>query len=328
MLFDSEQSPAGFTDQHSEYGVNVTVEELVQLKIGGAGLNLAAHRNALAAMAGGHHSAFRGRGVDFDETRIYQPGDDVRNIDWRVTARTGKAHTKIFREERERPIYIVVDQGATMYFGSQVCFKSVAAARVAAILAWGAMENKDRIGGLVFSDWDHQELRPREGKKGIQAFFRTLVNYNQAIGPHIRHSDKPNTRPLTNAIATLNRIVKPGSLVFVISDFHDFDDFTWQNLSLLSRHNDIIGTLIYDKMELELPPPGTYGFSDGEKRLRVDTSAKALRNKYTQRFTQHHKRVRGRLMELGIALIDIATHANLNDTLRVALGKRTQVRRR
>lgn len=328
MIFDSNSPLSTSLTQHSEYGVNVTMEELVQLKVGGAGLNLSAHRNALAAMAGGHHSAFRGRGIDFDESRIYQAGDDVRNIDWRVTARTGKTHTKIFREERERPIYIVVDQGATMYFGSQVCFKSVAAARAAAILAWGAMENKDRIGGLVFSDWEHQELRPREGKKGIQSLFRTLVNFNQAIGPHIKRKTKPQARPLTNAIATLNRIVKPGSLVFIISDFHDFDDFTWQNLSLLARHNDIIGTYIYDQMELELPPMGTYGFSDGQKRLRVNTGVKSLRNKYTQRFTQHHKRVRSRLMELGIALIDLSTHAKHNETIKAALGKRTQRRRR
>lgn len=307
-------------------GVEVTIEELVILKRESSSINLKSRKKALASMVGGHRSTFRGRGIDFDEARIYQPGDDVRNIDWRVTARTGEPHTKIFKEERERPVYLVVDQGSSMFFGSKVCFKSVAAARAAAILAWSARENGDRIGGLIFSEWDDRELRPKDGKRGIQALFHALVDFNQAIRPSIKKRKTKNSRPFTNAIASLNRVVRPGSMVILISDFSQFDDFTWQNLSVLSRHNDIISVLVFDEMELELPPPGHFSFSDGDRKLMIDTGAKGLRQQYTKRFSQHHKRVRNKLMELGIPLIDLATHNPIGDTLSVSLGQRAKLR--
>ena len=133
-------------------GIYTSIEELASMRYNTTGLNPLAHKKALASMAGGHISSFRGRGIDFSEVRIYQPGDDIRNIDWRVTARTNKPHTKLYREERERPVYIVVDQCQSMFFGSKKTFKSVTAARAAANLAWGTIDNGDRVGGLVFSD--------------------------------------------------------------------------------------------------------------------------------------------------------------------------------
>jgi len=311
----------------SDYGVHVTVEELSSLRRGASGLHLDAQRRALAAMSGSHHSAFRGRGIDFDEARVYQPGDDVRNIDWRVTARSGETHTKIFREERERPVYLVVDQGASMYFGSQACFKSVAAARAAAALAWSAYENKDRIGGLVFSQWDHLELRPKAGKRGIQCLFRGLSIFNQDIGKNIRDQKQSHARALTRTLKSLNKVVRPGSLVFIISDFQDFDDLSMQNLSMLSRYNDIIAVMVSDQMELHLPPAGSYGFSNGKKRLKINTGDRFMRNRYTSRFTQHHTRVRNQMLSAGTALIDLSTQADIYETLGKSLKQRSTLRR-
>ena len=181
MLNSGKVTPSKMLQERPDIGryrgVYVSMDELVALQAADLSLDLRGRRKALTAVAGQHRSSFRGRGIDFDEVRIYQPGDDVRNIDWRVTARTGRVHTKLFREERERPVYLVVDQRESMFFGTQKAFKSVVAARIAALLAWASRDHGDRIGGFLFNDRDVQELRPKEGKKGIQTFFRLLINH-------------------------------------------------------------------------------------------------------------------------------------------------------
>ncbi len=193
-------------------GVYVSMDELVALRAEDLELDIRGRKKALAAMAGLHQSTVRGRGIDFDEVRIYQPGDDVRNIDWRVTARTGRTHTKLFREERERPVYLVVDQRQSMFFGSQNAFKSVVAARVAASFAWATRSQGDRVGGFLFNDNEVQQLRPRDGKRGIQNLFRVLLQYNQALDA--RNIQKHSSRQsFISALQGLNQVVRPGSLV-------------------------------------------------------------------------------------------------------------------
>ena len=130
-------------------GAYVDVNELIALRFPVRQLKLSRRNRALNALAGPNKSNFRGRGIDFEEVRNYQAGDDIRTIDWRVTARTGAAHTKLFREERERPVLVVVDQRNSMFFGSQFCFKSVLAAQLGALVAWSALSDNDRVGGLA-----------------------------------------------------------------------------------------------------------------------------------------------------------------------------------
>ena len=154
-------------------------------------------------LAGLLSSNFRGRGIDFSEVRVYQPGDDVRTIDWRVTARTQVAHTKVFQEEKERPVLILVDQSASMYFGSQVTFKSVLAARTAAIIAWAALERGDRVGGLVFSELGHREVRPRRNKRAVLRLLNEMHDFNHAlkkesISESATYSDNYFTEALSN----------------------------------------------------------------------------------------------------------------------------------
>lgn len=308
---------------HRYPGVYVTMEELVGLANAHCQLDLHAQRRALAAMAGSHRSAFRGRGIDFDEVRVYNPGDDVRSIDWRVTARTGRTHTKVFREERERPVYLLVDQRQSMFFGSKHAMKSVVAAKVAALLAWATREQGDRLGALVFNDLHSHESRPKEGKRGIQAFFRVLVQFNQWLG-----ADMPAARatrqPISQALQALAHVVRPGSLVFLISDFQHFDDICLQQLSLVKRHSDVIALAISDPLEKHLPPSGTYGFTDGNRSVRVDTTDKQFRKRFSLRFLQHQSDLRDQLNSLGIPLLDISTESDLPTTLHSALGFRSR----
>ena len=153
--------------QQPAHGVYAELADLIALRYGARNLQIGKRKRALSVLAGPNKSNFRGRGIDFEEVRGYQPGDDIRTIDWRVTARTGSAHTKLFREERERPVLLVVDQRNSMFFGSQHCFKSVLAAQLASLLAWSALNNGDRVGGLVFNDNQHREFRPRRSRNRI-----------------------------------------------------------------------------------------------------------------------------------------------------------------
>src|SRR6056300_461999 len=150
-------------------GAYATLEDLIALRFPAQQLRLARRKKALSALTGPNKSNFRGRGIDFEEVRSYQPGDDIRTIDWRVTARTGSAHTKLFREERERPVLVVVDQRSSMFFGSSHCFKSVLAAQLASLIAWSALDAGDRVGGLVFNGEEHREIRPRRSRKNVLA---------------------------------------------------------------------------------------------------------------------------------------------------------------
>ncbi len=303
-------------------GVYVSMEELAAIQNTHAQLDLRSRRKSLATVAGTHRSTFRGRGIDFDEVRIYNPGDDVRNIDWRVTARSGKPHTKLFREERERPVYLVVDQSQSMFFGSRVAFKSVVAARAAAYLAWACRQQGDRVGGCLFNDTTVHEIRPKEGKRGIQQFLRLLVQFNQDLNSKAANSHSRNT--IIAALEHLNHVVRPGSLVFLLSDFRAFDDITQQHLSLIVRHSDMIALSIFDPMEQQLPPPGYYGFTDGKRNIRVYTGDRQLRKHYRMRFIEHQARLKEQLASIAVPLLELSTDADILSVLTQQLGVRTR----
>lgn len=306
-------------------GVYASMEELVAIQSRHCSLDLRGRRKALTAIAGTHQSSFRGRGIDFDEVRVYEPGDDVRNIDWRVTARTGRPHTKLFREERERPIYIVVDQSQSMFFGSQQAFKSVTAAKAAAYLAWGSREHGDRVGGFIFSDHEVQEIRPKEGKRGIQQYLRLLIQFNQKLTAQGVASGSRSA--FTNALEGVKRVIRPGSLVFVISDFKHFDDITLQHISLVSRHSDVVALQIYDPLEQQLPPPGAYSFTNGQRAITVNTENKELRKRYRLRFLEHRDRIRQQMASIAIPMIEISTAESVSDRLNSSLGMKARSRK-
>ena len=148
--------------------VRVALADLLRLRAAGEAVRLTAPRVRVAA-SGGHLSPYKGRGVEFDESRLYQPGDDLRTIDWRVTARTGKPHTKVFREERNRPVFVWLDLRRPMLFATRGAYKGVRAAEIAALIAWSAVANGDRLGGLVFTETEHHELRPALGMRAASA---------------------------------------------------------------------------------------------------------------------------------------------------------------
>lgn len=303
--------------QHRAYA---TLDELMRLRWSAKRLHLRPNRKVLQQTAGGRLSRFRSRGVDFAEVRQYQPGDDVRTIDWRVTARRGKPHTKLFQEERERPVLLVVDQTLSQFFGSRLAFKSVRAAEVAALLAWAALQNGDRLGGLVFSDFGSHEHRPTRSDKDTLRFLQLLAAFNKQL--RLDQTRQAPSFDLNQALTELRRISKPGSLIFVISDFQDMNDDTWRHLHLLARHNDIVAIQTYDPLEADLPPAGLYGISDGQHQLRFDSGNRKLRQGFQQLFEERQQALRQHLNQAAISLFQVSTQDQPLDVLMRAFGKK------
>lgn len=303
-------------------GPYTSIENLLALRREGCVLNLAAHKKALAAMAGGHRSPFKGRGIDFDEVRIYQPGDELRSIDWRVTARTGTPHTKLFHEERERPVYILLDQKSSMFFGSQVTFKSVVAAQTAAWLAWAGMANHDRIGGIVYADTRHQEYRPKGGKRGVLQLMQGIEKFNVSLSRKslLENEQAQTANALEDALHTLNRVIRPGSFVFIISDFYGINENIEQSLAKISRHNNIMALLVSDPLEQQAPPPGQYTFSNGEKLFTMNTAAKSTRKAYQALFDTRRDMIASFLNPISIPVLELSTHTNYLEILRASFG--------
>lgn len=232
--------------------------------------------------SGSYRSRFRGRGMEFDEVRPYQPGDDVRTIEWRVTARTGKPHTKLFCEERERAVLLCVDLRQNMMFATQGAFKAVRACTAAALLGWSAEQGRDRIGGLIFSDHQHQEFRPKKGKPALIHLLKGLATHPAWKD----QEDVTDTTNLTQALTRMRRVASPGSLIFIISDFAQINDKDQAQIAQLAQHNELVLLFIYDPIEQELPPAGQYRIRIDQQELTLDTQSKNQRQAHAQQFVQ------------------------------------------
>ena len=231
-----------------------------------------------AQMAGGYLSSFRGRGMEFYESRPYQPGDDIRAIDWRVTAQSGRTHTKVYREERERPVLLWLDLSRSMFFGTRCCFKSVLASKLAALLAWSSVQHGDRLGFLMFSEQQHIEVRPSRGKRSALHFIQQLVAHEAWS-----HSQQAGVDPETGikALARLRQVTRPGSLLILLSDFRFLDQRWHGQLAELARHNDVVMLHTYDPFESELPLRGQFRVTDGEQVLDFDSTSDELREQWS-----------------------------------------------
>lgn len=266
---------------HDGDGIHLSAAELISLRPRCEALRLPMRQPAASSMAGAYRSRFRGRGMDFLESRNYQPGDDIRNMDWRVTARTGRPHTKVFQEERERPVLVVLDASPSLYFGTRRVLKSVAAGQIAAAVAWSTVRRGDRIGGFFFAPGRHRELRPAGGRRGAMRMIQGLVDWLQ---PEQVWDEAPE--PLSSALARVRHTVRPGSLVIIISDFFGLDENCNRHLSRLRQHNDVIGCQVLDAAECQLPA-GHYPITDGEQLSVLDMGRKDSRSKYEDMSFRH-----------------------------------------
>jgi uncharacterized protein (DUF58 family) len=255
-------------------GTRYELSDLLRLRHVSRRLHLRARVNAVSWRSGMHLSRIRGRGMSFSESRPYQSGDDVRMIDWRVTARTGRAHTKVFEEEKERAVFVVAQFAPSMYFGTRVAFKHVVAAELAALVGWAALAGGDRVGALLASSLGHVERRPANGRRAVMSLLNALQSVSVATQP------APAPLRLADTLHRAVHVVRPGSLVFLISDFYDFDDASAAHLSRLAQHNDIAICQVLDTVELQPPPPGVYPVSDGRRLADLRVSRRSGERDY------------------------------------------------
>lgn len=290
--------------------VSVSLANLIELA--GYAVRIKLHKPQFRAQqSGGYVSRFKGRGMEFEEARIYQAGDDIRSIDWRVTARTGTTHTKVFREEREKPVFISVDNRSTMQFATRGVFKSVLAAKLAGLLAWTAQQQGDRIGGQLFSEQSCRELKPQNGRQSVLRFLDLLVKGNGEA------TDTAPRMSLAQVLARLTHHARPGSLVYIISDFRGLDAQAETQLTKLVGHCDVVLVFIYDALEKSLPAHrGRYRFTDLEREVIIDSADDLRLLAYHQHFVDRQQRLEQLAKKRGLVLIQCSTTDDLLTCLR------------
>jgi len=272
-------------------------------------------------LAGGHRSHFRGRGMDFDQVRLYQAGDDVRSIDWRVTARTQVPHTKVFIEERERPILIISDLRSSMFFGSQR-LKSVVACEVSAALAWAGLGINDRVGGVIFGAQKQLDIKPKRNHHTALQFIHGLQNFSEALLEP--QTDRLN---LATILEESRRLALPGSTVFIVSDFYDLDSECEPHLFSLAKHCNINFCQVTDHLERRLPDPAQYAVTNGKKQVILDTGNQQLRDKFASQYIQRETLLQKLCEQLSAGLLPFDTQEPVMRLLAKAYGKRRLARK-
>ena len=305
-------------------GAYASLEELIALRFPARQLQLARRNRALSALTGPNKSNFRGRGIDFEEVRSYQAGDDIRSIDWRVTARTGEAHTKLFREERERQVLISVDQRNGMFFGSSHCCKSVLAAHLASLLCWAALQRGDRVGGLVFSDQVHKDIRPRRSRRSVLGLLNAISDLNAALPADSAGS----SGDFAEMLVDLRRVARPGSSLFIVSDFAGaLEAGALEHIYQLGRHLEITAIHCADPLERSLPTAGRYSVTDGQRRADLFTGDTTLKRAFSERYHQQLETLRQQYGKLGIPLITASTGDSPLDLLQRYYAENAGARR-
>ncbi|WP_317928687.1 DUF58 domain-containing protein [Halioxenophilus sp. WMMB6] len=295
-------------------GVHAELEELLLTRLTASQLNLQYAKPSRSLLAGPIHTRTKGRGMEFEEVRVYHPGDDIRSIDWRVTARTQVTHTKLFQEEREKPVLVVVDQRSNMFFGSQRCFKSVYAAHLAAAIGWAAIGQNDRIGALLFADDTQQDVRPKRSKHAQLALLQKLVEFNQRL-----HSPLPSGRKISmeEMLADVRRVAKPGTNIFILSDFSDLNPECEKQLYLLARHNDVSLFHIFDTLEQQLPNTAQLSVSNGHQRLQLNPQELGFQQRYQNLFDSRLARLQQIANSFAVNVVNACT---TEDPERLLLG--------
>ncbi len=303
--------------QYSHQGVYTSVDELLRLRFLAANLSTERRKKSSAMMEGPTRSNFRGRGMEFAEVRPYHPGDDIRSIDWRVTARTQKPYTKLFQEEKERPVYLVIDQRSPMFFGTISVFKSVFAAQLAAVIAWISSNNNDRIGALIFSDSEQYDLRAKRGKHAVLALLHQLNTYNRALTSPIQiPTENGKIHTLAEMLKDARRVAKPGSAIFIISDFHDFDQECEKSLSLLTRHTDTTLINLYDRLEAKLPERSNLSITDSQKKLVVSGKSSLFSREFESVHADHIEKLKNAANRYQLPLFSTEISVDLKQFVR------------
>ncbi|WFR97576.1 DUF58 domain-containing protein [Rhizobium tumorigenes] len=285
-------------------GVYVSTDRLVALEAHARDLTFVQKARTHQQLAGRMQSSMRGRGLTFEELRDYLPGDDIRSIDWRVTARTNKPVVRVYSEEKERPALIIVDQRINMFFGSRLSMKSVAAAEMAMLCAWRILGSGDRVGGFVFNDVDIDEVKPHRSRNAVIAFAGRIAQQNRLLKADAPQASFANQ--LDAALTSVSNIAKHDHLIVIISDFDGHTAATRDRLLRLSGANDVICILVYDPFLLDLPKTGNIVVSGGALQAELSLRNTGVRTSIADFARDRGRELRDWQQQLGLPMLPVS----------------------
>lgn len=300
--------------------VYVSLAQLMALQFQVRDLSFVARQPQGSILAGNHASRLRGRGLNFDELRRYQPGDDLRHLDWRASLRTGKPVVRTFTEERDRPALIVVDQRMSMFFGSVRSFKSAMAAELGALAAWMVFNAGDRVGGLVFNDQRIDSVAPLRSRKRVEALCSRIVQQNAALTAS--NPDHEGDGQLDKVLQQCLAVAGHDHLICLVSDFAGAGARTVQLMQQLSAHNDVIALQVYDPLALNVPSRGQLRVTQGQLQVELAVNQRQVRQPLGDFLGGRLKDVANLLRRSQVPLLMISTALPAADQLRSELGKR------
>ena len=306
--------------QQGDDRVHVSLHHLMRLRHKATGFSFLPKQPVHSILAGRHASRLRGRGLNFEEIRRYLPGDDVRTIDWHVTARMRQPHVRVYTEERDRQMLLLIDQRRHMFFGSCDRMKSVCAAEVAALGAWRGLDSGDRVGAIVFGDDGMDSLRPRSGKQAVMQLLSTVVRRNQLLSTGVSGAGAEGQ--FNAALEHATRVAAHDALVVIVSDFLGADQQSEELVMRLAAHNDVLGVLVHDPLRETPPENGRGVVTDGEQQVEVDFGDRRFVQGLKQDYVQERSDIATFLRKLSAPLLCISTKSDPAEQIRELLGGR------
>ncbi len=306
--------------KNTNSGVYTTLQDLIKLQYQATGFSFLPRQPVHSLLSGRHTSRLRGRGLDFEELRQYQPGDDIRTMDWKATKRARQPYVRVYTEERERPVLLLVDQRISMFFGSQVNMKSVTAAEAAALAAWRVVAAGDKVGAVVFNDIEIREIQPRRSKKTVMQILQRIVEQNNDLS--VDKAVSPNPGNLDRALEKAVQLAGHDYLICVISDFSGLSDKSLHHVKQLVRHNDVMLFPIYDPLAKELPPDSRLVISDGNSQILLDSSESRLQKRFPEFLQGRLKTLSDALNKFGVPILPVHTTESVALQVRETLGYR------
>jgi uncharacterized protein (DUF58 family) len=305
-------------DRNGSTGVYASLPDLVASQRKATGFSFLPRQPVQSLLAGRRASRLRGRGLNFEEIRRYQMGDDIRQIDWKATARMRKTYSRVYTEERERATLLLVDQRITMFFGSIKNTKSVTAAQAAALAAWRVLAQKDRVGALVFNDSKIEEIRPQRSHSTVMRILHAIIRQNHELS--LNNGAETNPSMFNEVLRRCDRLAKHDSLICIISDAFGNDEESRHLLTRIGQHNDVLFGFVHDPLEVELPAAGSLVFSDGKLQLEVDTNNRSFRERFRTSFAEERAAGRKFLLQRETPVLPLSTGEDVAEQVRRQLG--------
>lgn len=298
-------------------GVYANLDDLIRIQFKARNFSFLPQQPVTSVLSGRYASRLRGRGLNFEEIRRYLPGDDIRTMDWKVTARTRSPHVRVYTEEKDRAILLVVDQRINMFFGTRDKLKSVTAAELAALGAWRAVAVGDRIGAVVFNDAELFDIQPQRSQKTVMSILGNVVQMNHALRADTQV--EPNAGMLNRALEKALQLVSHDGLIVMISDFFGVDEQTERLAARMAEHNDVLALLVHDPIRLQ-PAEERVTVSDGSLQMEIDFADKHVREKLAENYREEQEHITRFLNRLAAPLLMVSNKGDVVDQVRRLLG--------